>query len=85
MVRKLTKTEFIQRSLHVHGIKYNYDFVEYIGINVKVMIECSVHGFLEQSPSNHLAGRGCYNCGRDLQRSKKVSTTEKFIEQAIQN
>ena len=84
MVPKLSKTEFIRRSLQVHGCKYNYDFVKYVGMHVKVLIECSIHGIFEQSPSNHLAGGGCCKCGRALRSIKKRSNTEKFIEKATQ-
>ena len=53
-------------------------------MHLKVLIECSVHGFFEQSPSNHLAGRGCYYCGREVHSTKKRSSTDKFIEKATQ-
>jgi Fe-S cluster biogenesis protein NfuA len=75
--RKKSNTEkFIEKARKVHGDKYDYSLVEYIGCKDKVKIICPEHGVFEQVASNHLSG-GCANCPR------KKSTTEKFIKKAI--
>jgi very-short-patch-repair endonuclease len=54
---------FIEKSIKIHGNKYNYDLVEYINTKIKVKIICGKHGIFEQTPSSHLTGRGCAPCG----------------------
>lgn len=58
----LTNEEFIRRAKFVHGEKYNYSSVEYIGSKYKVKIKCQYHGIFYQSPSDHLSGHGCLKC-----------------------
>ena len=44
-MKKLTTEEFIEKAKAVHGDKYDYSEVEYIGALKKVKISCSQHGF----------------------------------------
>ena len=74
--KESTTEKFIEKARKVHGDKYDYSLVEYIGCMDKVKIICSKHGVFEQVASTHLSGSGCVNCPR------KKSTTEKFIEKA---
>lgn len=68
----MTKTEeFIQKAKFVHGDKYNYSKVEYVGTHNKVKIICPKHGEFEQTPSKHLFGRGCAICGGN-KKSKNI-------------
>lgn len=82
-MRKLTKTEFIEKAVAVHGDKYNYDKVEYVNGTVKVSIVCHSHGVFAQRPNDHLSGYGCVLCRNDMLREKFQYTTEKFVESAI--
>ena len=61
--KKLTTEEFVRKSKEVHGEKYDYSSVEYIGANYKVLITCPIHGIFEQRASAHLDGQGCPLCG----------------------
>lgn len=61
--KKLTTEEFVRKSKEVHGEKYDYSSVEYIGANYKVLIICPIHGIFEQRASAHLDGQGCPLCG----------------------
>ena len=70
MGRKLTTTEFIEKSKEIHGDKYDYSLVDYIDNKTKVKIICPIHGLLEQRPNSHLSGYGCVKCG-SLTRVKK--------------
>jgi hypothetical protein len=54
--------EFIEKSIEVHGNKYDYSKTEYKKNNEKVIIICNAHGNFEQKPNNHLLGNGCPIC-----------------------
>lgn len=74
MENNKTKT-FIDKAIKKHGDKYDYSNVNYINIETKIKIICSEHGEFEQTPHQHLKGRGCHYCG-----GTKKLTTDKFIE-----
>ena len=63
MSRKKTREKVIEAFRKVHGDKYDYALVEYIDNKTKVKIRCKEHGEFEQSPVNHLMGKGCPDCG----------------------
>ena len=46
----MTRDEFIQRAIAVHGSKYSYTLVDYVNIKTKVKIICPDHGVFEQTP-----------------------------------
>jgi len=62
--QKLTLEHFVNRSIQVHGVKYNYSKVVLNGCDRKVIIICPDHGEFEQTPYNHYNGQGCHKCGR---------------------
>jgi hypothetical protein len=80
MKKILTKSEFIKKAKNTHGDTYVYDFAEYIRSNIKVKILCHIHGMFEQTPSNHLSGKGCRECS--IQNRVRKMTTEEFIKKA---
>ena len=57
-----SKNSFIERSRAVHGDLYNYSKAFYIRSKYKVVITCKGHGDFEQSPNDHLSGKGCPSC-----------------------
>lgn len=59
---KLTIEEFIKRAIALHGNKYDYNKAVYINAKTKLIILCPVHGEFEQTPSDHLQGKGCPIC-----------------------
>lgn len=61
---KLTKSteDFINDANKVHGDKYSYENVNYLGSTVEVEILCKNHGVFHQKPSIHLNGFGCGKC-----------------------
>jgi len=73
--KKLSKSSFIEKSIEVHGDKYDYSNVNYINSKCKVEIKCLEHGFFEQIANSHLQGFGCSKCTKQ----HKPTTTE-FIE-----
>lgn len=69
---------FIEKSLSIHGNKYDYSLVEYINYNKKVKIICPEHGSFEQSPNHHLHGNGCRKCFY----SNRTFNNKNFIEKS---
>lgn len=70
---------FIKRAREIHGDKYDYSKVEYKNSKEKVCIICPVHGEFWQTPSNHLASKGCRQCGlekRSAERRKKNNSKD---------
>lgn len=53
---------FILQANAIHESKYNYSEFIYRGAFVKGIIICSKHGRFEQTPDNHLHGKGCSKC-----------------------
>lgn len=73
MARKTTE-QFIEDARQVHGVKYNYDKVEYVNNRNKVIITCPIHGDFLQTPKQHLSGAGCSKC--KYNRGYKSSNNE---------
>jgi very-short-patch-repair endonuclease len=66
-----TTETFIEKAIHIHGDKYNYDKVDYVNGKSKVTITCLKHGDFLQRANNHLAGDGCPRC-QESKGEKKV-------------
>lgn len=79
-----TKTidSFIKDSINIHGDKYDYSKVDYMGSNIPVEIICPKHGKFMQTPSNHLIGSGCIKCGNENQSKKIKLNNDDFIKKS---
>jgi very-short-patch-repair endonuclease len=79
---KLTKSteEAIEKFIKVHGDKYDYSLVEYVGVFSKVSIICKKdgHGIFKQRPDTHFQGSGCPDCGKYI-RSEKRKLNQKEV------
>src|SRR5271166_6292596 len=82
MPGRLTTTEFIEKSISIHGNMYEYSRVDYKNNIIVVQIECLLHGFFNQAPRDHLRGCGCPTCGLGKISDKKSITEEKFLRLA---
>jgi hypothetical protein len=73
--------EFIEKAKIVHGDLYDYDKVDYINNQIKIIIICRKqgHGDFIQRPDAHLLGSGCPKCG-----GSERLTTKIFIEKAVE-
>jgi len=60
--KKLTTSEFINKSKEKHGDKYDYSKVDYKRNRDEVTITCKKHGDFNQLAAKHLAGSGCPRC-----------------------
>lgn len=79
----MSKTsEFIEKSKKIHGNRYDYSKVNYLGSNTKVCIICAEHGEFYQLPSNHLSGKECLKCSYKKRGEKQVHGKELFIEKS---
>ena len=83
LLKKKTQEEFINEAINEHGDKYDYSKVDYINTKNKIIIICKLHGEFEQTPSDHLSGRGCNICGRNNMIIKQRISNEEFISKAI--
>lgn len=70
--QKNTIEFFIQKANEVHSDKYDYSKVIYKNTKTKVIIICPIHGEFEQTPDNHLSGRGCMYCGGTIKMDGKL-------------
>jgi len=81
MSAQLTTKDFIDRSLKVHGDKYDYSEVNYINCKIKVSIICKKndHGIFEQTPDSHVRGANCPKCDNE----NRTHSFEDFLERAL--
>lgn len=72
--------KFIEKAIIKHNYTYDYSLVDYKNVFSKIKIFCKKHGEFLQTPTNHLSGSGCPECGKEKFSKSKTLTTEKFIE-----
>lgn len=82
-LRKLDQQTFFEKCKLVHGDKYDYSLTVYESCRGKVTIICLEHGQFNQSPADHLRGKGCSKCGYNLCRLKHTLQQEEFIKRAV--
>ena len=58
----MTKEEFIEIADRIHGARYRYGLVDSIKSNLVIKVLCSVHGYFETTPQEHLEQTGCKEC-----------------------
>ena len=75
--KRKTKEQFIEEARKIHGNKYDYSKVEYLGLNKKVCIICPEHGEFWQSPYGHLRGDGCSKCSVSLLENELIEFLNK--------
>ena len=76
VTRTKTTEQFIMDANEIHGDAYDYSKVSYKNSRIKITISCkkSDHTF-EQTPHDHLSGRGCTVCNT----MRETRSTEDFI------
>ena len=77
-----TVCDFIMDATSLHGDKYDYSLVHYVNAKTKIKINCHEHGVFEQTPFNHLSGRGCPKCADKIRADAKRYDTDSFIAKA---
>lgn len=72
------REDFIRKARLVHGDKFSYENVIYIGSKIPVKINCQVHGVFSTPPNSHVSGRsGCPRC--------KESKGETAVRSVLEN
>lgn len=66
------ETTFIDEALLIHDNKYTYDKIKYNGKKNKITITCPIHGDFEQTPDDHLQGKGCPLCGNIISKNEML-------------
>ena len=77
---KLTTSDFIERSVKIHGNLYDYTKSVYNGSSQKVTITCSKHGDFQTTPDIHYQGCGCPICGTGCLRSRAEIEIYEFVK-----
>lgn len=78
-INKITTTEqFINKSILIHGNKYNYKNTKYTSIRKKLKVKCNLHGEFELYPSQHVKGQGCQICKYDLLKNEFIKKAKKI-------
>lgn len=72
--KALTTEEFIENARKIHGDKYDYSKVEYMGNKKKVCIICLKHGEFWVRPNSHLSQKqGCKHCKKSKMENEIMS------------
>ena len=81
--RKSTE-EVVRKFVEVHGDKYDYSKVDYVGDKVKVAILCKKHNeYFYKIASSHIARKsGCPLCRSERRSREQAFTTEQFIQKS---
>ena len=66
MSKRKSNDEFIGEAQLIHHNRYDYSKVKYINNKTKVCIVCTEHGEFWQTPSDHINGKGCPPCKRNV-------------------
>lgn len=74
-----TKDSFVEEAKRVHADKYDYTDTVYHRYHEKVSILCKKHGYFNQSPASHLAGKGCTHCARESSTNKRRADKHEII------
>ena len=80
--QKMTTDSFIQLAKETHGDRYDYSKTCFLGSRQKLSISCLLHGMFTQLSTNHLAGRGCPDCGKEQSAASQTVSTEDWIVKA---
>lgn len=67
VMRKENET-FIEELKLIHGDKYDYSLVEYVGCKYDIFIICSKHGKFKQNAAAHLNGCECPKCKKFISK-----------------
>ena len=86
-IKKIQKTKdtFIIRAKEIHGDLYDYSKINIIDQKKHIIIICKKCNIeFPQTPSKHLQGQGCNQCGidRSAEKQKKYKTIQEFINDA---
>ena len=75
---------FIKKSKTIYTKdEYDYSKVTYVNSSKKIIISCNnCSNDFKQSPSQHLQGHGCWDCGINKRSVNRLSNVDEFVEKA---
>lgn len=79
---RMTQEYFLKSLKEKFGDKYDFSMSVFKGQSEDVTYVCPIHGVQHSKAKNLLSGYGCYQCGRESQKSRMSDTKESFIEKA---
>lgn len=79
---KKDTSRFIEQARKVHGDKYDYSRVEYVGAREKVEIICPVHGAFFQVANVHISGSECLKCSYQKRGKMSRLSFGEFLKRA---
>lgn len=79
--RRNTTAVVLSHFGEVHGDRYDYSRVRYVGAHKPVEIVCTEHGAFFQSPQSHRKGRGCPQCATAKQQGWNIRRNRQIVEQ----
>jgi hypothetical protein len=82
MARRGNLQVWIEKSITVHGKKYDYSKSVYARAKSPILIGCPLHGDFFQTPQDHASGSECSICAYSKRGGRKINTTEWFISEA---
>ena len=75
------KKDIIERFIEVHGDSQDYSEVVYVKMKEKVIITCKKHNHTyNQTPDNHVRGKGCPICAVEKTASAKRKGMQHFLD-----
>lgn len=78
-IKSLSTNEFIDKAIEIHGDKYDYSKVDYIGYDKPIIVICKKHGEYETTPNKHLHMKcDCPKCSNINLTTKDI--IERFKE-----
>lgn len=83
-MRRTTQEEFINKVSEVHGDRYDISATVYTTNIADVVVVCKEHGAFTVRAAKFIGGGGCALCGRKYSQDKKRSTTEAFVQKAME-
>lgn len=82
---RLTTEQFIEKAKQVHGDRYDYSKVNYIGTGNYVTIICHDHGEFFQTPHSHIGQKsGCPKCKSEKHSILNTMDKDTFIRKSIE-
>jgi len=82
-LKNTSKINFESKSNLIHNNFYDYSKSEYINAVTKLIIICKTHGEFKITPNNHLRGKGCPGCGKELCIKSKTKPFELYYNEFI--
>ena len=84
IITAIDKNEYIINKIkEIHGNKYDYSKINYIGTKDKLVLKCPIHGEFKITANSLINQKaGCLLCGRDTLQKKKTKSIDDFIELA---